>query len=1367
MSQLEDLLQQCTVKLTFPYRQGWGTGFFVAPGWVLTCAHVVQGVKEPIQIQWQSQENGLQAVVERSLPSPYDLALLRVTLPTHANPPCVYLDAEVEPRDPLYLFGYPDEGDRQGEPRTFNCDGTTGSADSILFNLGQVRPGMSGSPLLNQRTGKVCGIVKFTRDRSSDLGGGAIPTHVILEQFPELRDLQQEFHGSDWRWSDLLPTTNHQGTTLDTERVKSYLRSLCQYYEQWWNRYRLTEAISARQATFTFEQTVQIEETSEDTPGKKESDPWGLLQGIIHYAKSEHVLLVGSPGTGKTTALLRLWVVLAEQELKSTRPRIPVLVKLKDYQKLLSDDEDSSGMLTLIKEALEPELPLTISEIKTLLFQEKRLFLLLDGLNEIPAGTIYSKLVGFRADCDRAKIPLVCTTRSSGDSLGIQRRLNLQTLSDPEITRFLRECMPGQEEQILKLLNKDDRELGKTPFVLWMLYDISKNSDPVPESLGEAFRRFTGSYTNYKINQEGIPVSPEELEYWNLLLKYLAFEMLRSPDPHNPSLVISERQATNILLQFPSTEAIDQRQAQVLLKNLLKYHLLQRSHKGEVSFCHQLIQEYYAAEHLLQQLPTLLEDEDKFKREYLNYLKWTEAIALMLALVEEEALALRVIKLALHVDLRLGAKLAGKGRSAVQQQAIETINMLAIPEWLKVELLGITQSELVIPSLLQAIESENLDITQSAVTWLTNIGGRLAIHYLCQKLRDLNNLFREQKTFSLPDPKTELWIQIIKSLSTLSPADAISELHKKVFSSTFLTIFSSPEPEILLVKLDGINLIPKLFEIVDSQDCSNSRRRAVDLLGRIVNESVANKLIQALENETDSFVREGIIDALGKHCTKDTTMALIKNLGDQDHKIRRKVIENLVKQNSLIVIEELCKMLQHPNWEVGWCAAITLGMLHNNEAFSKLCEGLENSNKNIRRTAADILGELSNREAIPLLINALQDTDYSVRRSAAIALGKFGLAEATSELAKTVRYYHLPGEENKHIQTSITIFDKIITVPGLTEQELRALGDDDAIWQWQYERRLSVETQIQVAESLRKIATEEALKILFRFKDSGSQAAIIVLAELGKQEVILDLFEALINPEHKLTNRIINALASLSNDWMVEKLLTVLQNPNIYPRAEPYLCNRAAIVLCKIRVELTKNHLKDLNSLIINGGRKQILWAISEIQSNCKYYNHEIAHGLILQGQAIALFFSYAPKDEALQQELAKHLNLLERQGVISSWDSRQILPGDEREQVISQQLNTADIILLLISSDSIADNTCYDLEIKRAMERHQAGEAHVIPILLRPVDWAGAPFSQLDMLPKNKRPVTTWDNRDEAFRQIAEGIRAVAIELRREKGRG
>ncbi|NJL39001.1 MAG: TIR domain-containing protein [Leptolyngbyaceae cyanobacterium SM1_4_3] len=1096
-----------------------------------------------------------------------------------------------------------------------------------------------------------------------------------------------------------------------------------------------------------------VEQQDTQPPQERQVEQFPVLTGLRKYAlgeEREHVLLAGRPGSGKSTALKQLAVALAEEG------QVPVLVQLKG---------DRTVPELIQSEFRRAKQRVTLEQIEDWLLAD-RLILLLDGVNEIPNDDLRRGLAQFRED--NPTVPMVFTTRelAVGGDLGIDKRLEMKPLSESQMREFVQKYLPEHGEQLLGQLRDRLRELAETPLFLKMLCDVFKQTREIPQNKGELFRQFDRNYERLK--KDYAPVSKNFWEFKSEVLQHLAFSMIQA-DVQKPTdlwLTISKKRAESLLENWLNQRGVVDAptKAKEWLRDLYNHHLLQDAAKpGEIEFHHQLFQEYYAAEYLLQLLPNL--SDEQLKRDYLNYLKWTEAIALMLALVEEETLALRVVKLALYVDLRLGAKLAGEVHSAVQQQAIETINMLETPEWLKVELLGITQSELVIPFLLQAIENEDLDITQSAVTWLTNIGGRLAIYHLRQKLCNLNNLFQEQKVFSLPDPKTGLWVQIIKSLSILAPADAILELRKKVLSSNFLTIFSSSEPETLLVKLDGINLAPKLFEIVDHQDCSNSRRRAVDLLGMIVNESVANKLIQALENETDSFVREGIIDALGNHCAKNTTMALIKNLGDQNHKIRRKTIENLVKQNSLIVIEELRKMLHHPNWEVGWCAAITLGMLHNHEAFSKLCEGLENSNKNIRRTAADVLGELGDQEAIPLLIDALQDVDYSVRRSAAIALGKFGLAEATSELAKTVKYYYLLGEENKHIQTSITLFNETIIIPGITEQELSSLGDDNAIQQWLYERRLSIESQIEVAEALRKIANEEAMKILFKFKDSGSQAALLILAEIGREEVIPALFEALISPEHKLTNRIINALASLSNDWIVEKLLSVLQNLDIYPRAEPYLCNRAAIVLCKIRVELTKKYLKDLNSLIIKGGRKQILWAISEIQHNCKYYNHEIAHGLIPQGRAIALFFSYVSKDEALQNELEKHLSILKREGIITSWDSRQILPGDEREQVISQQLNTADIILLLISSDSIADDTCYDLEIRRAMERHQAGEAHVIPILLRSVDWAGAPFSQLPVLPKDKRPVTIWDNQDEAFWEIAEEIRAVAFELRRVMG--
>ena len=147
------------------------------------------------------------------------------------------------------------------------------------------------------------------------------------------------------------------------------------------------------------------------------------------------------------------------------------------------------------------------------------------------------------------------------------------------------------------------------------------------------------------------------------------------------------------------------------------------------------------------------------------------------------------------------------------------------------------------------------------------------------------------------------------------------------------------------------------------------------------------------------------------------------------------------------------------------------------------------------------------------------------------------------------------------------------------------------------------------------------------------------------------------------------------------------------------------------------------------------------------------------ENQVIEVFFSYAHEDEKLRDELAKHLKLLERQGVISAWHDRQITAGTEWKGEIDEHLEGAKFILLLVSADFLASDYCYDVELKRAMERHEAKEARVIPIILREVDWKGAPFGKLQALPKNAKPVTNWPNLDQAFADIARGIRRAVEE--------
>src|SRR5436853_111390 len=102
----------------------------------------------------------------------------------------------------------------------------------------------------------------------------------------------------------------------------------------------------------------------------------------------------------------------------------------------------------------------------------------------------------------------------------------------------------------------------------------------------------------------------------------------------------------------------------------------------------------------------------------------------------------------------------------------------------------------------------------------------------------------------------------------------------------------------------------------------------------------------------------------------------------------------------------------------------------------------------------------------------------------------------------------------------------------------------------------------------------------------------------------------------------------------------------------------------------------------------------------------------------ISIYLSYSYADERFRRELEKHLSLLKRQGVIASWHDQNINAGAEWEHEIDTYLNTADIILLLVTPDFIASDYCYSIEMKRAMERHEARKAHVIPIILRPCDW-------------------------------------------------
>src|SRR5437763_1802376 len=138
--------------------------------------------------------------------------------------------------------------------------------------------------------------------------------------------------------------------------------------------------------------------------------------------------------------------------------------------------------------------------------------------------------------------------------------------------------------------------------------------------------------------------------------------------------------------------------------------------------------------------------------------------------------------------------------------------------------------------------------------------------------------------------------------------------------------------------------------------------------------------------------------------------------------------------------------------------------------------------------------------------------------------------------------------------------------------------------------------------------------------------------------------------------------------------------------------------------------------------------------------------------RTIQIFYSYSPNDASQQMRLEQHLSGLWHRRVISSWHNRAILLGVDWKQQIDEHLNTADIILLLISPNFMSSQYCYGM-MQRALERHKAKEACAIAIILRPVSWEGTPIEQLPVFPSGGKPITTWRPQDSGFQDVAQQI--------------
>jgi DNA polymerase III delta prime subunit len=457
---LYELLRQCTVRISLPGRTEHGTGFFVAPGLILTCAHVIKGPKQEtgsVEVYWGDQTY---SATIKTIQVETDLALLRISLTKH---PCVYLQIEVTPFDTLYSYGYTDDHP-DGDPATFTLEGRNREGQ-LKFKFGQVRPGLSGAPVLNARTGYVCGIVQLTRDRNNDLGGRAIPTTTVLRELPEIEPLQRQFHLKDRRWTTLLPSPiGDQNRQRLLKKVRAFW--ITNVLEESLQSATLIAPDLSKQPEATVDPWHRVLQQPDKTA---EPLPAGTLITQVYDSAESDLLILGEPGSGKTTLLLELARELLDRASINENHPIPVVFNLASWTARRQSIVD--WLINELNDKYQVPRKLGQSWVNA-----DQILPLLDGLDEVPKEHLAACVNAINTyRLDHGLVPIVICSRSADylaltTRVQIQHAVAVQPLTPQQIDDYL--SSGGEQLEAVRVALRDDstlHELVETPLMLSVL----------------------------------------------------------------------------------------------------------------------------------------------------------------------------------------------------------------------------------------------------------------------------------------------------------------------------------------------------------------------------------------------------------------------------------------------------------------------------------------------------------------------------------------------------------------------------------------------------------------------------------------------------------------------------------------------------------------------------------------------------------------------------------------------------------------------------------------------------------------------------------------------------------------------------------
>ncbi len=608
--------------------------------------------------------------------------------------------------------------------------------------------------------------------------------------------------------------------------------------------------------------------------------------------------------------------------------------------------------------------------------------------------------------------------------------------------------------------------------------------------------------------------------------------------------------------------------ARDILDDLLKYHLLQNRGSRQIEFRHQLIQEYYAAEWLYEQMGTI--DDLSLNQNYLNLYKWKEPLAITMELVKDNYIfTRRLLEQALKIDFLLGSKIAAKVDYQHQKEATQKIKDYIttenISEWLEVELLGKISSPTVKAYLSKFLNNSDIDLAERAALLIGDSKCEEAIDIASRNLYQIDEIYFSQNSWGGADKNGDIWIKRFKSLSFLAPKLAFDYLKEKMFDPgkqafRILMIWHSSAETLMALDKDRevFNiLVSRLEKPLPIDEGCNYLANMLD--GAVGNEAEAVRIFNTIPNQLEDSVQARILSLIRDIDSSYLESKIIRLLPNAKAKLRDEIIKQISDRN-LSDSSILKTFLTHANPEIVWASTLILAKLKNEAALPHLLDVLNSSPDPWKRQKASAaLVHFKSKQVTPQLLHSLQhESEDMVRREVAFTLAQLGRQEAIPELRNSIA--NGPG-----------LNPRIFGIRGMANlSELQPLWD--------------------LIKPRKEVCWQTAVVELLKLEQSDAK------------ELIGDL---IIDPGQESFSTILELITKYADKEIIKWLITALEFPAQY-KSDKYFQNRVAFALNRCKPELLGCHLPQLKELHKRKNIPQLNWLIPATQSLCGFYSYTV-----------------------------------------------------------------------------------------------------------------------------------------------------------------